>query len=215
MSVYENDQLNRIVATLHERIYNDIHNKTILYPPASFLAKSDVFDMDRIYNIILSDNLKQNYYNETHTRFDERKVGYAGWKNLSLEEREEESIKPTERINKKIKWRYTYNENIDILNKLSAFCSDRNINLMFVVTPMTKMFRKHINPEYKPYFYEALEKAPGEIHVLDLYDSQEYSDSDFFDVSHLDVSGAEKMTRTILATLDEINATSAGENKRT
>jgi hypothetical protein len=78
---------------------------------------------------------------------------------------------------------------------------------MFVVTPMTEMFRKYSNPEFKSCFYEALENAPGEIHVLDLYDSPEYSDSDFFDVDHLDVSGAEKLTRTILAMLDEINET--------
>jgi hypothetical protein len=109
-------------------------------------------------------------------------------------------------MNKYFKWKYTYNENLDILNKFSQFCSDRNINLLFVVTPMTELFRKYSNPEFKPYFYEALENAPGEIHVLDLYDSPEYSDIDFVDSDHLDDSGAEKLTKAILATLKEINA---------
>jgi hypothetical protein len=205
MSAYRRKDIKNKISTLYDRIYGDIHNGSFLPPELKFLAKSNLFDIERIYKY-RTFALSKTYFNEDYPRLDKERIKECTeWKNLSVEKREKAVVEITDRFNKYYKWKYTWNENIDILNKFSKFCSDRNINLLFVVTPVTEMFRKYLNPKFKPCFYEALENAPGVIHFLDLYDSQDYSDSDFIDHTHLDDSGAEKLTRTILATLDEIN----------
>jgi hypothetical protein len=205
MSVHSAEYQQRLINLLYDRIYGDIHNRSVLQRPLAFLGKSDVFDVERVYKNREYACLQQNFFNKDYTRISLREAGYAEWTNLSIDERDKAALVRTDKINKRFKWKYTYNENTDILNKFSQFCLDRSINLVFVVTPMTEAFRKYSNPEFKAAFYEALENAPGEIHVLDLYDSPEYSDGDFIDSDHLDDSGAEKLTKAILATLREIN----------
>jgi hypothetical protein len=205
MSAHRDDWHQTMLAKIYDNIYGDIRNRPVLNPAGSYLVRSDVFDVDRLFNDIVSVSVQPNYYNENHTRLSARGSAYQGWNNMGFEAREKESIERASSINRLFKWKYTYNENMDLLRKLCDFCADRNINLMFVVTPVTELFRKYFRPEYKQYFYKALENAPGEIHLLDLFDNPSYGDSDFVDAYHLDVSGAEKLTKTILEALREIN----------
>jgi hypothetical protein len=205
MSAHSDDWHQTMVASIYDNIYGDIHNRPVLNPAGSYLVRSDVFDVERLLHNTFSTYISQNYYNENRTRLSARGAGYKGWKNMSFEEREEEAIERTSSINRLFKWKYTYNANMELLHKLCDFCADRNINLMFVVSPLTELFKKYYCPEFRKYFYKALENAPGEIHLLDLYDDSSYIDEDFVDAYHLDDSGAEKMTKTILEALREIN----------
>jgi hypothetical protein len=193
-----------IVRKTYEKLYGDIHNRSVLSSGYSYLPKSDVFDVDKIFQIYSLSFFKNDYFHEKHTRKEAVSDGVI-WSGRSEEEKVQSGKNRAKAYNKWYKWKYTYNENIGILNELCDFCANRGINLLFVVTPKSEIYREYIRPEFKPAFYEALENAPGEIHVLDLYDSSEYSDSDFVDSDHLGDSGAEKLTKAILATLHEIN----------
>ena len=75
---------------------------------------------------------------------------------------------------------------------------EHDINLMVVVTPVSTYYKDFFNMKYKSIFYDILDSAPNEIHVLDFWDFDDmFEDEDFNDTDHLSEFGAEKVTYQI------------------
>lgn len=92
----------------------------------------------------------------------------------------------------------------DGVNELSVFCAENNINLIIVVTPVSKYYLKELYPGYKDIFYEVLGETDGVIHLLDLAADETYADEDFNDMDHLGDSGAKKLTQGILELVNDL-----------
>ena len=88
---------------------------------------------------------------------------------------------------------------------LSQYCQERNLNLIMLVTPISRYYRDYSLHEFKNSFYNLLEGISGAVHVLDLYEDERFNLYDYNDMDHLGASGAEKMTKILKAALEEID----------
>lgn len=80
----------------------------------------------------------------------------------------------------------------------------REINVLFVITPVTSYYLDYLDPDFKSEFYRVLNEVNGIVHLLDLSDNKEFVDADFNDTDHLNDRGAKKLTLNIVQALAEM-----------
>ena len=106
--------------------------------------------------------------------------------------------------NKFFKYHSTVKENIKLFDQFLKEMNDRGINLVLFVPPVTEYYRNFINQEIITYFYECMKplKSKYQFKLIDLFDSEEFENNDFYDYDHLNDYGAKKLAEILSKELD-------------
>lgn len=93
----------------------------------------------------------------------------------------------------------TVEENTKILKKYLSLLKSKEIKPIVVICPTSKHYYSKFSPRIKAEFIDIMNKVKNEfdIEVLDYFESKEFSDQDFYDVSHLNKDGAKKFTNLL------------------
>ena len=197
------------VSNVYYPIYGDMHNCALLPPGRKLLDLSDIFDMENIAQLYFAGEYEKMYFNERRLRklvaVREWEDKSKDWYELSEEEKHAAAKKRAERHNKSIAHEDSLCENSRIVRQLSEFCQLRGINLILVVAPATKWYRKYLHKGFRDVAVKILNEAEGDIHLLDLFEDSDFADEDFNDMDHLGETGAQKMTEIILDMVHQLN----------
>lgn len=197
------------ISNVYEPLFNDIHNCILLPPKQDNLFQSDICDIQNVLGIYALGEYEKHYFHNDRprknfaTKLWEDKT--KDWIQLSDTEKEAAAQRRASSHNKSKNRNNTLLENESLFNELSIFCKSNNINLLIVITPVTKYYQNSLYPGFKDMFYKVLNETEGLIHLLDLSDDNTYTESDFNDTDHLSNIGAKKMTQTILDVLQELH----------
>lgn len=90
-------------------------------------------------------------------------------------------------------------ENLELMKTLLKSLNSKNIKPIILICPMAEIWRK-MSKEYpatRNIFNECIEqlKKDFEFDLYDYFDRKEFSDNDFYDVSHLNIKGSKKFTK--------------------
>lgn len=93
----------------------------------------------------------------------------------------------------------TVEENMRILADYLKLLQGRQIRATLVVYPVTRYYAKYFPKAMVQEFHSIIHKLQSEYDftVIDAFQSSEFDDGDFFDVSHLNWRGAEKFTQLL------------------
>ncbi len=165
---------------------------------------SDYIDIDNILLNCFYDEYKKGFFS-----VDRPRAAFAtklwedkekDWHSLTEYERREACRLRAESHNSNLKDSHlaSHRENINILQDLTYYCTDREINLVMVVPPVSKDYLSFLEPGFKECFYKTLEDLDGIVHVADMSDDPDFDDvTDMNDMDHLGDSGAIKFTKKI------------------
>lgn len=198
------------VTKVYKQLYNDIHNCNVLVPREYHLFDSNFLDAEKILDIYSEMEYSSGYFNERRpranfqTRVWERKK--VDWHDLSEEERWEAGKKRAQMHNDNKKYTSTFQENTQLLQEFLRFCNEKDIDAIVVIPPATKYYRAALDGSYREELVGVLESAYGIVHLLDLFDSEEFEVTDFKDTDHLSDAGAGKLTQMILGMIQSISA---------
>lgn len=113
----------------------------------------------------------------------------------------EEIIEGIESIKRDFNKNYpiTVAENKEILRGYLEFLVANSIKPIIMICPVTKLYQSFTPKAFKHELYEIINKLSSEIHFqfLDYYSSDEFDDSDFYDPSHMNYKGAEKLSNIL------------------
>ncbi len=89
----------------------------------------------------------------------------------------------------------------DYFDEIASFCKRHNLKLLLVSTPISQVFLN--NPDFKNYLKQTDEKAQEKASEFDCIEYRDYSkdtrftEEDFYDVDHLNSTGAIKFSKII------------------
>lgn len=92
------------------------------------------------------------------------------------------------------------NESIMMLNSIINWSKQNNVNVLLLTTPMHLYFRENINPEQLEITIKtATELAQNNENCMyvNFFSDKRFSDEDYIDASHLNASGAEKLSKLV------------------
>lgn len=101
----------------------------------------------------------------------------------------------------------TVEENVQTLKEYVEFLLAQNIEVAFVVCPTSNYYHPLFSARLKDNFLTIIEQFKKEyppIKVLDYFDSADFEDEDFYDVSHLNTRGAKKLTAQLRRDLSSV-----------
>lgn len=101
--------------------------------------------------------------------------------------------------NKFFKYHSTVQENIELFTRFLGEMNSRGIQIILYVPPVTEYYRNYINPELISNYYECMEplKSKFQFKLIDLFNCDEFENSDFYDYDHLNDQGAEKLGKIL------------------
>ena len=124
-----------------------------------------------------------------NTKFDSKKLKYDSTRELK------QSVEMD--FNKD--YPVTVIENIEILKKYLQLLKENDIKPILVVCPQNKFYCKYSSEKMKNDFLNIINKLKNvySFQFIDYFSSDEFKDSDFYDISHLNYKGAEKFTKIL------------------
>ena len=108
--------------------------------------------------------------------------------------------------NKLLRHMESYEENQETLNQFISFCNARDINVYILCMPQTEDYLRHLAPQFREYYYTALDAIEGTYQFLDFHDANIFNHEDFLDQDHLGPKGAKKATMFLKEMLDSNRA---------
>jgi len=101
-----------------------------------------------------------------------------------------------------------FNENLEVINSFSEFCSQRNISLVFLITPTYYTFRENIDQCQLSKMMKTIDdfvNNHSHCYLLSWFDHSDFIETDFYDADHLNEIGTEKFSIMVYEKLKEIN----------
>lgn len=197
------------ISNVYYPIFEDLHNCIMLPKRENQLLDSEIFDMEKILELYLMGESDEKYFNDNRKRKDFATKLWSDkskeWREVKIEEKVWTGKERALRHNKSEERKMTFKENKKIFSELADYCTQKNINLILVVTPATKYYREHLSRTYKDSFYKVLDETKGDVHLLDLFEDENFADDDFNDMDHLGDEGAAKLTYFVVSLLEDIN----------
>ncbi len=187
MSLCKYDGIPR-VAQVYNRLFNDKHNCENL--PNIICNEIKTFDFINVKN--LEEVISKYVFKQINNDY----LAFRNNNNKLSNHSEEEKIKigkeRAELHNNLIKYRNTYEENINIINDFNNFCLSKGVIFVLLVFPFTNYYKNYLLPDFEQEYLSALTRMDQEICYLDLNKIDIYNNEDFEDTDHLGISGAIK-----------------------
>jgi len=100
----------------------------------------------------------------------------------------------------------TVEENTNILRNLINYLNERRITPIVVAFPVTEYYRDFFDHEFKNVFYENMNSLANThmFKLVDLFSSEDFDESDFLDMDHLNEKGAVKVTNMLNVVLNSL-----------
>ena len=108
--------------------------------------------------------------------------------------------------NKLLRHMESYEENQETLNQFISFCNARDINVYILCMPQTEDYLRHLAPQFREYYYTALDAIEETYQFLDFHDANIFNHEDFLDQDHLGPKGAKKATMFLKEMIDSNRA---------
>ena len=91
----------------------------------------------------------------------------------------------------------TVQENINILKEYLNLLKNENIKPIIIICPVTKYYSDYFPQRLKNEFLSIINKLQNEyeFEIIDCFESSDYNESDFYDVSRLNEKGAFKFAK--------------------
>lgn len=149
----------------------------------------DKVELLNILNFSYDDVQEDNQYNNTNQIKSKMKF------DISLAQKGKKYAEFHSKIgSKKIE-----DENIKIIISILEFLKENEINCHILICPVTKYYYEHFDSDLKDRFYNII--TSNEVaftgKILDYFDSDLFSEADFWDDSHLNHEGAKKLTNLV------------------
>ncbi len=198
LSLTQNDiELSRL-SKVYYPILGDLHNCAFLFPKREYLPLSNIFDCDMLFHLYMNAELSGDYFSQERSRKALATFTWEGfdrkWSDLSKEEKGEAASIRANQHNKSIKHGRTFIENKLMFDAFSLWCEEQGVRLIVIAMPMTRYYMNAFDPEFRTSFYEVLDSARGTVEVVDLTESDLFTDHDFNDADHLNDEGAMKLS---------------------
>lgn len=100
-------------------------------------------------------------------------------------------------------------KNLQRVQQMIDSCKRRNIQVLIVSMPQTKVFEIYLNPDKLKkivYSCEELARHNPNVSYLNLFADHRFTDEDFYDADHLNDSGAVKCSKIVNASLEQMLA---------
>lgn len=91
----------------------------------------------------------------------------------------------------------TVGENEYFFDKYINLLKKHSIKPIVIIHPQELNYRQHFSKRMIDEFYNIISKFSDEIRIIDLFDSDQFNENDFFDLHHLNSNGAQKVSRII------------------
>ncbi|MER1998570.1 MAG: D-alanyl-lipoteichoic acid biosynthesis protein DltD [Lysinibacillus sp.] len=93
----------------------------------------------------------------------------------------------------------TVQRNIALMERYFELLKQHNVTPIIVIHPQEEGYRKHFDPKMIKEFRAIIEKMAQKytFEVIDLYNDSTFSDDDFYDVHHLNLQGANKVSKIV------------------
>ena len=92
-----------------------------------------------------------------------------------------------------------YIKEIEFLNEVVEYYSNKDVKVILVSTPVSKYYRNDMSSEQRDFFIAEAEKISDlhNVFYLNYYKDNQFTDLDYYDSCHLNELGAEKLTQKI------------------
>jgi len=139
----------------------------------------------------------EKYFNLRNTR--ENVCGVYEFNKLSYNEKLKVGQKRAGLHNKFLVYENTRIENEKIFDEFIGLLIEKDIEPIIVIFPFTKYYKNTFKNEFKDIFYKYINEVNEhrKIRIVDLYNSNAFSDNDFVDADHLNELGAIKITKIL------------------
>ena len=144
------------------------------------------------------------FFSDIYTREDNTEDCYKGldWSRAGEDERNKFALKRAEAHNRLYKFEdEAIKDNKDNLRNILELAEVNDIKSTIVIAPFSTEYESVINPKMQEKLLDVLNEMPYEVdyyNMNELVEKGEFSTEDFFDMDHLSVKGANKLTKLIL-----------------
>lgn len=139
-------------------------------------------------------------------RLEDVATGEVFWYMLPPNVKDALAVQRCNDHNKLLRHIASYQENKEVLNQFVSFCNTRDINIYILSMPQTEDYMRHLAPQFREYYYTALDAIEGTYQFLDYHDANVFNHEDYLDQDHLGPKGAEKATIFLKEMLDSNGA---------
>lgn len=166
----------------------------------SHYSSSEIIKNYNEFNQVAPKVLKKDYSDFLFSTFRENSDSL--WEKFISGIMDEEEIKKDSwMVEKDCNKNYpiTVQENIKILKEYIQLLKTKGIKPIVVVCPTSEHYYSRFSPRIKSEFIDIINKVKDEfnIEVLDYFESKDFTDNDFYNVSHLNKEGAKKFTKML------------------
>lgn len=206
-------QLKR-VTDVNYPVFLDAHN----FPFEMEKYKNYYYDIKPLKNIgplyrklFDYDELVQDIFKKIKLQLtDAHYFNYPRIKNIISEYSEEENHinaqYRTDSHNKFFKYKETVKENVKLFEEFLNEIEEKDVQLIVYVPPVSSYYRKYIKKELINDYYEIMNPFIEKYNFkfIDLFDSDLFTDEDFYDYDHLNDYGAEKLGEVIISIINDM-----------
>ncbi|UMY54383.1 hypothetical protein MLD56_23130 [Paenibacillus peoriae] len=198
-------------------IFKDSHHFEVIDSATSTDMNFDDNNLSFLYHIIFNKiKLDQtivdavivhdSYFNNNINRELFSLLGNIRLEDMELLQKIEVGQQRAEQHNQLLVHNETVKENTNVLENLINYLSEERITPIVVVFPATEYYQNFFDPEFKAVFYEVMNSLANthKFKLVDLFDSDDFVESDFLDMDHLNEKGAVKVTNMLNRVLDSL-----------
>ncbi|MET3207076.1 UNVERIFIED_CONTAM: hypothetical protein ABIC26_000010 [Paenibacillus sp. PvR008] len=147
-----------------------------------------------------------SYFNNNINREFFSLLGNIRLEDMDLSQKVAVGQQRAEQHNQLLVHNETVKENTNVLKNLINYLNEERITPIVVAFPATEYYQNSFDPEFKAVFYEVMNSLANTqiFKLVDLFDSDDFVESDFLDMDHLNEKGAIKVTNMLNIVLDSL-----------
>lgn len=170
----------------------------------NYKNKAEIINEYSVFENVFSNLFKDKYVESIYRYWEEQ---FNIIRNIGINVRFDSNSLNEEQKAREIylaeRWNETYSEtvkeNIKIFREILEYLNNKNIKAVVVTNPTTNFYKNYFPQNCRQEFLDIIGKLKGEFDYtfIDAYERVDFEDDNFYDSSHLNISGMEKFTKII------------------